>query len=318
MELKDLKRPITIISVACRTVTAEWENWAQQLSPSEISGLSDARTVVILGCQVTDLAILNDLRTAERFQNAWPGKEIVLGACVAARGDVDFDFPRVTLPLGIANLDSTRFSSQRVNWLQPFWSSRETFLREGVSVRTSRGCQSACAYCSINRVRGGHEVYSISPQNVVPGSVLVADSPSADEVHAFLDAARLNKAPISLRNLEPEVAFGTKAETMAMAEAGLLDTWHVPIQSTNPEVVGKMRRDPIVVSKIISLADDLRRIGVKTATNIIENFVPGDTSPDADGFFDHVSRNPYWNGHWDRSMAEDRWTRLIGQEAKGN
>jgi tRNA A37 methylthiotransferase MiaB len=97
-----------------------------------------------------------------------------------------------------------------------------------------------------------------------------------------------------------------------MAEAGLLDTWHVPIQSTNQEVVGKMRRDPTVVSKIISLADDLRRLGVKTATNVIENFVPGDTSPDAERLFDHVSRNPYWDGHWDRSMAEDRWTRLIG------
>jgi tRNA A37 methylthiotransferase MiaB len=311
MELKELKRPIAIVSAACRTVTAEWENWAQQLSSNEFSDLEGAQTMVIIGCQVTDLAILNDLRTAEHLQTIYPDKKIVLGACVAARDDISFDFPRVTLPLGIANLDASTFSVRHVKWLEPFWSPQETFLRDGVSVRTSRGCLSACAYCSINKVRGGHEVYPLSRRSVVPGAVLVADSPSANEVRAFLGASHLNRAKVSLRNLEPEVAFGTKVETTVAAEAGLLGIWHVPIQSTNPEVVGKMRRDPSMLEKIISLAADLRRLGVKTATNIIENFVPGDTSPDAESLFDHVSRNPYWNGHWKRSIAEARWTNLI-------
>ena len=79
-----------------------------------------------------------------------------------------------------------------------------------------------------------------------------------------------------------------------------------------------MNRDIEETLKYIELAQDLRQMGVKVATNIIIDYVvDGEVIHNMDenwlnAHFDYWSWNPYFDGNWNYKKADQRFKKYIG------
>jgi len=98
-----------------------------------------------------------------------------------------------------------------------------------------------------------------------------------------------------------------------MAKKGLLDTIHIPIQSTNNEVLMDMGRETMPVFDILTfLIPSMKKAGVFTATNIIIDYKDYPNNMDVYDIFDYVSYNPYWNNIWNIDKAKNRYNYYLG------
>lgn len=110
---------IYIQCTACMSIYSECNSWANANMDKISKNIDAANDIVILGCQVTDLAVLNDMVTLEKLIKQYPQKRFYMGGCLARR----FDIP---LPEGVFRLDSIksdyRWQDKRlVDWAPPFW-----------------------------------------------------------------------------------------------------------------------------------------------------------------------------------------------------
>ena len=95
---------VLIASAACLSVTSDaWsytgvygaENPAKFVSITEFASEyymdkgEKSFAVIVLGCQVTDLSILNDIRTAEMYKNKYSKADIFMGGCLGQRFDIE-------------------------------------------------------------------------------------------------------------------------------------------------------------------------------------------------------------------------------------
>lgn len=211
-----------------------------------------------------------------------------------------------------------------VEFAKPFWVKdfKESdndlddgnIFRNKYPLRIGKGCSYNCSYCSIKITRGKHEKYDIDDRLVsefmkFDNIVLIADSPTVDQIKDWCNLAIDKNKQISIRNIEPQVAIMCQNELIDIAKRGLLDIFHCPIQSNNTNVLIDMRRNVEATFKIIDMAKYLKSLGVKIATNIIcdyKNF-----PNDFDEIYDYVSWNPYWDGVWDRNNAEQRFKKYL-------
>lgn len=322
---ENLPRPVYIECAACLSVYSEWWEWAEDHADRITRNPAGAASIVVLGCQVTDLAVLNDFRTAERLATIYPSATVYMGGCLARRFDIPMPWGRVVL-VDDGRMVPTRLRDRTlVHWQAPFWI--EDFAEDGTQlrgnqfraaypIRVGRGCKGKCAFCTINATRGQYQEYTLDKAALAenPGAVLVGDSPTTAQVETALQAALELGASLAIRNIEPSVALATQISAVKAAEVGVLWAWHCPIQSTNPGVVVRMRRNAQDMSSVLALSLALRSYGVWTATNVIWDFIPGDRSDDAAKYFDHVAWNPYWDGKWDRVGAERRWAEYLTPE----
>jgi len=115
----DLKGKIYATSAACMSVYSDFLSWANANKERMTKNVEEADTIVVLGCQVTDLSILNDLEVARKLHRE-TGKEIYMGGCLAQRLDIE-------LPSFIKRLDVVRVIGQHleernlVHYEKPFW-----------------------------------------------------------------------------------------------------------------------------------------------------------------------------------------------------
>lgn len=118
--------------------------------------------------------------------------------------------------------------------------------------------------------------------------------------------------PISIRNIEPQIAMECRNEIILTAAYDLLEIFHCPIQSNNVIVLADMQRNVKATLEVIELSELLQSFGVKTATNIITDYkdFPNDFAEIYQNY-DYVSENPYWDGKWDRVKAESRFQKYI-------
>lgn len=333
----DLGLSIYTACTACMSVWSDFLSYINSSDDSEkefTSYVGDKTdTIVVLGCQVTDLAIYNDLKTAEELHNKYPDLSIYMGGCLAYRFDIE-------LPNYIRRLEVIREEYQPINdfssidYKNPFWNRTladdadefETgnLFRHSYPLKIGAGCHGKCKYCTIRDTRGNSyetdaflQVKEFLDHDEV---VLISDSPTVAQIRDWIEIAARYEKPISFRNVEPYVAMFCSVGLKWLAIQGFLKTLHCPIQSNDPKVLRAMNRDVETTLEFIDLAQDLRDKGVKVATNIIIDYpVDGEVihnMPEKwlNEHFDYWSWNPYFDGKWNYDKAKERFEKYIGEE----
>jgi len=334
-DIEDLEGTIFCQCCACMSVSSDFLSWANYVDNIHriVNDPFDADNIIVLSCQVTDLAVLNDLRYLEELIDQYPDKKFFIGGCLAKRFDI-------SLPDNCDRLDNVRIDYQPIvrvdllNYSHPFWvedwdescddsHTDGNLFRYCHPVRIGSGCVNKCIYCTINITRG--EFCQLKPRSINDLShsdnVLIADSPTIEQLHEWSELALRGNRPISFRNVEPNaitnIFTGQGTHFInRLIEHDLLEILHCPIQSPNPDVLKDMGRSvedtlyfinevcPIIKER----GDWTDKSGVFLATNIIidyKNF-PNPTPDELDAF-NYVSWNPYWDGIWDIDKAKERW-----------
>lgn len=355
-EASDLEHGIYCVCTACMSVWSDFLSFANEKirdvhsshmsrqrsidvtpefiekNPYEILNPTDA--IVVLGCQVTDLAIYNDIETAKNLHKTYPNIPIYMGGCLAQRFDIE-------LPEYIRRLDVVRSVYQELDYVngfidyqKPFWNRKlrddddelatGNLFRHMYPLKIGAGCHGRCKYCTIRDTRG--ESYETDAYLQVSeflnhdDVVLISDSPTAKQIKDWCHIASRYQKPVSFRNVEPQVANTCKSELTNLAREGLLKIFHCPIQSNHKEVLLAMNRDVDGTLKYIDLAQNLRSLGTIAATNIIIDYpVDGTVIHNMDikwldSHFDYWSWNPYFDGNWDYEKAKERFKAYLGTD----
>lgn len=329
---------IYILCCACMSLYAEALSWANNVLNIKniVKHPSDADIIIVIGCQVTDLAILNDIRTLESLQYQYPLAQIFIGGCLAYRTDVK-------MPKNIKRIEHFRsdydviYDKSLVTYQAPFWvkdynksdhdapychTSNGNIFRNLYPLRVSVGCTKNCAFCTINKTRGKpYELDTQSEQFINEfkyahnNIVIIADNPSKKSILDVFNLASKFQKTISIRNIEPATLYETWPELIDFVSntPNLLKQIHMPIQSNIKETLADMKRNSFLTMASIQLMRVLReRYNVYTATNIIIDYKHfPNPSHSLYETFNFISWNPYWDGIWNREKAEERYKHYI-------
>lgn len=327
-KIENLSGKHYFVCTACMSVLADALSWANSNRDLITKNIEEATNIVVFSCQVTDLAILNDFRIAEKLQKENPNKKVFISGCLAQRLDVEY-------PKNIGRLEQMRCTYQHiddkelVSFEKPFWikNFKETekeleqgnIFRNKYPLRIGKGCPFKCTYCTIRVTRGKHEKYDIDSRLIEEfmkfnDIVLIADSPTKGQIQDWCNLAIEKNKSISIRNIEPQIAIKCKDEIINAAKHGVLDIFHCPVQSNNPDILKDMNRDVDDTLGIIEVAKEIKKMGVIIATNIIIDYkdYPNDFE-EVNKIYDYVSWNPLWDNIWDRNKAEVRYEKYITQ-----
>jgi tRNA A37 methylthiotransferase MiaB len=326
LTIDDLKGKNYFTCAACMSVWADALSWANANTSLVTKNIEEADNVIVLSCQVTDLAVLNDFKTVEKLKQEFPNKNFFISGCLAQRMDIP-------MPEGVERLEQMRCNYEHinnrslVNFEKPFWVkdfkendnelSDGNLFRNKYPLRIGKGCSFNCTYCTIKMTRGKHEKYDIQEKVIeeflkFDDVLLIADSPTEQQIKDWCNLAIEKNKKISIRNIEPQVAIKCKQELIFAAKNGVLDVFHCPIQSNSIHILEDMNRHVEDTFKTIELAKHLKSLGVKIATNIIidyKNFT--ENYEDIFNIYDYVSWNPYWDGKWNREKAEQRFNKYL-------
>lgn len=346
LDITDLEgHKVLVVSTACMSVTSDIETYIQSgLNDSSnvtcefVTQPAEADDILVLGCQVTDLSILNDIRTAEEYHQGYPNARVIMGGCLAYRFDIEI--PDWCQRIGVLRKEGVAISEdaiKRVTWKTPFWTDDDGFdamgrrsgdlFRNYYPIKIGAGCHGKCKYCTIRDTRGGSfeldaatqvkDFLDVSKNAKYEGVVLISDSPSVKQIKDWCHIAEEYNTPLSFRNVEPQIANACADELRALASAKLLKVFHCPIQSNDESILAVMNRNVPATLQYIELAQELRKLGVYVATNIIidyvvdGNIVQNLPAEWMDEYFDYWVWNPYFDGNWDREKAELRFAKYI-------
>ena len=328
-EKSDLGKKIYATSAACMSVWSDMLSFANKEKDRFVKSIEEADDIVVLGCQVTDLAVLNDLEVARRIHEK-TGKDIYMGGCIAQRMDIP-------LPDYIKRLDVVREYNvdledrSLVHYESPFWipnfEESADNLKDGNLFRTfyplkiGAGCHGKCKYCTIVHTRGGY--YEEIPEKQIDeflnheNVVLISDSPTPSQIKTWCKIASDTNKDISIRNVEPQNLIKCSEELLDLADKKLLKVINCPVQSFDEKLLHVMNRSVDATNKAIELIKELRKRGVITATNIIIDYtVNGKLYENHDkdklkDTFDYYSWNPYFDGKFDMERAKQRFKKYI-------
>lgn len=327
----DLEGKVYATSSACMSVWSDFLSWANANQEKIEKDPMKADTIVVLGCQVTDLSIYKDLEVATRLHKQ-TGKEIYMGGCLAQRLDIE-------LPSFIRRLDVVRTVGQEINdrnlidyeppyWVPGFEESEETLkdgnlFRNFYPLKIGAGCHGGCKYCTIKHTRG--DSYATVPESQIEeflnheDVVLISDSPTVSQIKDWCSIATRLEKQISIRNIEPQTLVACGDEVIELAKAGYLNILHCPIQSFDGEVLKAMNRSVTMTEKALEIMQLVRSLGVKVATNIIIDYtidgklIPNHDKERLESEFDYYSWNPYFDGNFSMKKAKERFKKYIGE-----
>lgn len=325
----DLKGKIYITSAACMSVWSDLLSFANRYKDRIVKNPELADTIVVLGCQVTDLAVLNDLEVAFKLHSKY-NQDIYMGGCLAQRLDIK-------LPDYIKRLDVVRVIGQElddtslVHYEKPFWvpdfEETDDYLKDGnlfrnfYPLKIGAGCHGKCKYCTIKHTRG--DTYATVPQEQIneflnhDNIVLISDSPTVAQIKDWCAIALKYNKEFSIRNIEPQNLIKCSDELHQLADRHLLKILHCPVQSFNPDLLKAMNRNVEATKQALELIYQLRQKGVITATNIIIDYTVGDKfyrnydEEQLNKYFDYYSWNPYFDGNYDMEKAKQRFKKYI-------
>lgn len=323
-ELEDLNGKIYVLGCACTSIQAEMLSVANSYKERFTKDPNDACNIIVLSCQVTDLAIYNDLENMKRLMKEYSNKTYFIGGCLARRFDIE-------MPTNVLRLDHIKVDYQNINQMNlidyapPFWvknfkeGGRETedgqLFRNMYPLRIGSGCKGRCKYCSIRITRG--EPYTLRTTALISeflnheDVVLISDSPTIQQIIDWCEVALRWNKPISIRNVEPHVAVAVFPNLKELSQKRLLRILHVPIQSTEREVLEDMGRNVDATMFIINNINLLRDNTI-VATNVIVDYKEF-KNPNSEIMkrFDYWSWNPYWDGKWDQRLAQERFKKYF-------
>ena len=313
---------------ACMSVWADGLSWANAHSKKITKKPQEADNIIVLSCQVTDLAILNDLRTIENYKKNYPNKNFFISGCLGKREDVEIpDFAeRLETPR-----ENYQFIQDKtlVNFEKPFWvknfeekdGEKEDghLFRNMYPLRIGKGCPNKCTYCTIRFTRGDFEQYHSSKLEeeflAFDNILLTADSPTVNQMKDWYSIANKYNKGFSVRNVEPSVTVRCAKEFLDLAKKHLLNSFHSPVQSNNQEVLKDMHRSVRDALATMEIARELKKEGVYIATNIIIDYKKFHQDfSDVYSLYNYVSWNPLWDNVWNRKKAEERFEKYFSQE----
>lgn len=329
--INDLEGKIYATSSACMSVWSDFLSWANANPTRCVKDENQADSIVVLGCQVTDLSIYKDIEVATRLHKE-TGKDIYMGGCLAQRLDIE-------LPSFIKRLDVVRVVGQEINnrglinyeppyWVPDFKETEDTFkdgnlFRNFYPLKIGAGCHGKCKYCTIKHTRG--ETYATVPEEQIEeflnheDVVLISDSPTVSQIKTWCEIAQRLQKQISIRNIEPQTLVACGEEVIELAMAGYLNILHCPIQSYDEEVLKAMNRSVTMTKKALEIMQLVRSLGVKVATNIIidykvdDKLYPNYDKERLESEFDYYSWNPYFDGNFSMKKAKERFNKYIGE-----
>lgn len=328
---------IFIYNTACLTIQTEVLGWANAYSRFITTNPLEANIIINLGCQVTDLAVLNDILTLRKLKNIFgKTKQYFMGGCVAQRFDIPLEDKRMDLLYkDYAPITDTSL----ITWQRPFWVDKLSsnadgrFLRQHDNInfeylRLGKGCHGNCKYCTIRVTRQKPSILNvdnllsqIKPRQIMFGGnvtsdpnrvvVAIADTLNSTHIEQLFNYSQSLNVKFALRNIEPVVAMESYDVLMKFAKSGNLYAAHIPIQSSDPEILELMNREVEPTLASMELIKLLKASGVYTATNLIIGMTPTNHSYDVYDICDHVAVNPYWDGKWDYDNAVERMKKFI-------
>ena len=338
----DLKGKIYARCCACMSVLSDFLSWANLDPDRFVKTPEEADTIIILGCQVTDLAVLNDLRHVESIYESLMGnlstddkntlnKDIFMGGCLAQRFDIELP-PFIKRLNVIRDLKTSITNRNLVDYAKPFWVkdfkdtddnlSDGNLFRNMYPLKIGAGCQSKCKYCNIRFTRG--ETYEQKAYDQLDeflqhdNVVLISDNPTVQQIKDWCDIAIKYNKPFSIRNVEPQNAINSYESLLLASKKGVLKIFHCPIQSSYNMVLKIMNRNVNATQDFINKVSELQSYGVIIATNIIIDYnLNGTVIPNHDedfmkSKFDYYVWNPYWDGILNRKKAEKRFKKYLG------
>jgi len=327
---EDLQGTVFCVCCACMSVYSDFLSWANKYPDKICMNPEKADNIIVLGCQVTDLAVLNDIQIARDLHNKYK-KDIFIGGCLAQRFDIQLDnyMKRIDVlrEVGVGIEDKSLISYAKPFWLKEFDENSKDDLSQGMLFRNmyplkiGAGCKNKCKYCTIRFTRGDcyeEKAYLqieefISHENVV----IVSDNPTYDQIVDWCNIASDYNKEISFRNVEPTTARSAFDSLLDLSQKGLLKILHCPIQSCNDSIIKYMGRNIEDTKDFIKKAQLLRANDTFLATNIIIDYKIGDKiyhnldKDFMDNNFDYWVWNPYWDGVWDEDKAKERFNKYI-------
>jgi len=333
-EFEKLEGRFYVRCVACMSIFSDFASYIQgekTMSSKQffVSTPEDADYIIVLGCQVTDLAVLNDLNHIKELQQY--NKPIYLGGCVAQRFDITLENTKRLDVIRNENHFINKISeTPEIDYAKPFWvknfkSSDDDFaqgnlFRNMTPIQIGAGCHGKCEYYTIKDTRGKYFESSIKEDDFIYSTenniVLIADSPSINQIQNWCKLVLKKNKPISIRNVEPHVVVKCKNELLELSQNGLLYILHSPIQHLNQEALKDMKRNVETTMNFINLLPEFRKNKTKLATNIIIDYKNYDNPcfEKMKLLFDYVSWNPYWDGKWDLKKAQERWDKYFSDK----
>lgn len=325
----DLKGKIYATSAACMSVWSDMLSYANSEKERFVKDIEEADDIVVLGCQVTDLAVLNDLEVAWNLHKKTK-KDIYMGGCLAQRMDIE-------LPDYIKRLDVVRKVNQElddrtlVHYEKPFWvvdfEESDDNLKDGnlfrnyYPLKIGAGCHGKCRYCTIRHTRG--DAYEMIAEEQIAeflnheNVVLISDSPTVSQIKAWCQIAKKTNKEISIRNIEPQNLIKCREELLDLTNSDLLDIVHCPVQSFDEELLRAMNRNVEATNEAVELLHTLKEKGVITATNIIIDYTVGEKTihnldtKKLNENSNYYSWNPYFDGNFSLENAKDRFKKYI-------
>ncbi len=330
VNIEDLSGKIYIQCSACMSLYAEALSWANAHPDRIVTSPWVADHIITLSCQVTDLAVYNDLQTVQRARNSNRDKEFYVAGCLAHR----FDIP---LPGFLHRMDHFRKDYQYikdkelVRYVPPFWvkdfhnnsrlkqNSDGYRMRGMYPLRIGVGCTGKCTYCTIRTTRG--KPYTLDDLDRLEEEfldnydvVLISDNPSSQQIKHWCDVAIKYQKSVSFRNVEPLNAMRAWSQIEKASFCNQLKMLHVPVQSLNPDVLASMGRKIEATMHFAVRAQTLRKRTTLATSIIIAEDDPFYYQVDTDAvyeLFDTVSWNPMWNGVWNEEKAKEKFMGLF-------
>ncbi len=324
---EDLQGTIFTRCCACMNVYAEYLSWAnEEKQLNRFKPVDEAQNIIVLGCQLNDLAVLNDLHHIERLMNDNTNAKFYVGGCLAKRFDIE-------LPKGVIRLDTLQknnqwiYNTKLVDYASPFWVEKfdpvdcfvldtEKFrflynqghlFRNSYPLRIGGGCPHGSAV--------GGKSYRLPVDKdkfnefvIMKDVVLIAGELDSNHVLEWILIAQDHHKSFSLRNVSPSVVVEMMGYLETLARSGSLTALHTIIHNVDEFALRDMGLDVGAVSdymKSIKFLKPFRTIIGATVTTGYKTYP--NTPSDVLSKFDYVTSIYHWDGMWNREMAEIRW-----------
>lgn len=322
--------PVYLFSLGCPTVHAEIVEWASVNAKYVTKDITKANTVIVFGCQRSDVAIYESLLSASCLDTQITSKVILIGGCLHGRFDVTlpstmyrlFHIPRPegyktdsslvaqnNSPLNPSLfLDTKRSSRHKPVYDAPF----SNFTPAAVS-----GSPPEWQSCLKVRPKSSYLKTNFATSKLMrmrlEGSnsplLIASDNPDCLQVSRWCNEAIFAEKKLAFSNIEPEVLQSREVEDALRTASRLkfLSAIHIPLYSTDPELLSKLHRSVSRTLRLAKLIDYLRAQGTQVATTVIighpePNLLVGNMAD----FFDYIHPLVHWNNNWVRTAAEAR------------
>lgn len=272
------------------------------------NGTEPASVAVVCGCAVTAVAEGKSRRAIRRIARENPGATVVAAGCIAARDRTSRDAGADVLlpPARVTGIIEALRETER-------WRGLDTAAESGPDpvagfpgrtrafLKVQDGCDGACAYCIVPRLRGRST--SRTAREILDEARRLAGAGHAEVVlvgirlgsyrdpetradlfeltSSLLDAGAglldAGLARVRLSSIEP-MDFDVRLAELAASEKGLCPHFHLPLQSADDATLSRMNR-PYRADEYRGLVGKIRALIPDAAitTDVIAGF-PGESS----------------------------------------